>query len=50
MRQGQPGVQASLELDVTSVEFDEEGFAMAGDMVSFLRSKFHQSTLFIEPF
>ncbi len=33
MRQGQSAVQASLELDVTSVEYSEEDLAMAGDMV-----------------
>ena len=34
MRQGQSSVQASLELDITSVDYDEEDFQMAGDMVS----------------
>ena len=34
MRQGQSSVQASLELDITSVEYDVEDFEMAGDMVS----------------
>lgn len=32
MRQGQSSVQASLELDIVSVEYDEDDMAMAGDM------------------
>eukprot|EP00112_Aurelia_sp_Birch-Aquarium-sp1_P012360 Seg26.6 transcript_id=Seg26.6/GoldUCD/mRNA.D3Y31 product=Nephrocystin-4 protein_id=Seg26.6/GoldUCD/D3Y31 len=32
MRQGQSAVQASLELDITSVEYAEDEFIMAGDM------------------
>lgn len=35
MRQGQSAVQASLELDMTSVEYDEDDTAVAGDVVSF---------------
>ena len=33
MRQGKSSVQASLELDVTSVDYVEDELAMAGDMV-----------------
>lgn len=32
MRQGQSAVQASLELDMTSVEYDEDDTAVAGDV------------------